>query len=70
MSINPRPNETPTEYFDRMLGPQEMRKRFLGNSSSYQYYLLIWDTYYAQKRKALEHVHQISDVESPERATG
>lgn len=39
----PRKNETPSQYIDRMLGPVDSSERNLADSSTYQYYLQQWD---------------------------
>ena len=43
MTTDPKPNESPSEYFDRMLGEPGSLERKLAGDHNYRYYLKLWD---------------------------
>ncbi len=50
----PRPNEKPLEYFDRMLGEPGSVQRKLCQPYTFQYYLMIWSAYSRSRRGSHE----------------
>ena len=44
---DPRPEETASEYMDRMLGKPGSAERKIGNPTAYKHYLQIWDHWHA-----------------------
>ena len=48
---NPKLNEKPLEYFDRMLGKPGSIQRKLSQPYNYQYYLMIWDAFHRNKQQ-------------------
>ena len=56
---DPKPRETPTEYFNRVLGQPGSIQRSLTDGGIYQYYLMIWDAYHrnSQPSDEVQYVH-------------